>query len=198
MQNLRNRIALSILLCSGCSFDANALHGVGIVQHVDGGLGVDAEKGIDTQTGSDARVEVDLGVAVDTRPDTIPDVGGIDTTASILDAVVDTKSDAGTAISCDKIGPWAGQTSLRITLPTSAYCFKLCFATPEPISALDYAWACTGFADTDRTIAVNGQRVACGSRPLPTEVDGVWTFVLSAGGHANDFINWTGVLRACP
>jgi hypothetical protein len=136
-------------------------------------------------------------------PDTIPAIP--DTRP---DSIQDTKPDvpdAIPAILCDSPGR-NGMTSTMIPLPTTAYCFKLCFATPEPIDPTDYSWTCTGFTDGDRTITIYGQAVSCiGPAPrisagsaLPAEVDGAWTLVLSAGGHNGDFISWAGSLRTCP
>jgi hypothetical protein len=109
------------------------------------------------------------------------------------------------ALACDTFGPLAATSTLSITLPTTDYCFKLCPALFEPINPLDYAWACVGVTDTDRTIMVNGQKVSCvgqASRSsgslLSALADGAWTFALSAGGHNGDFIKWIGALRVCP
>ena len=150
------------------------------------------------------------------RPLAIYDAGavdvGSDTRTQLPDstvAAVDTRPAADTtpALACTKLGPFASTAgvSLPITLPTTAYCFELCPEARDPIDPLDYAWVCTGFTDADRSITVNGVQVSCAGQAaralgsvLPATVDGVWTFMLSAGGHTNDFIAWTGVLRVCP
>jgi hypothetical protein len=112
-------------------------------------------------------------------------------------------SDAVPAITCDKFGIVPVGVVYNITLPTTAYCFKLCPEARDPVDPMSYGWTCQGFTDADRAIAVNGTQVFCSGRAsagsgsaLPATVDGAWTFTVSAGGAG--FIAWSGTLRACP
>ena len=214
-------LLVSILVCVGCAKEGvglSVLHDAGIDLGVDG-IVILPDASFDVVPGTpDTRpVAVDtVPVGLDTAPvvpDTkpvMPDVGP-DVTPVVPDtkSVVDTTPmpDTAPAIPCDKFGPFASTGStLSITLPTTAYCFKICPEARDPIDPLSYAWACTGFADADRVITVNGQQASClGTAPrtsagsvLPATVDGTWTFVLSSGGHNGDFINWAGALRVCP
>ncbi|MBN2575788.1 MAG: hypothetical protein JXP73_14575 [Deltaproteobacteria bacterium] len=140
-------------------------------------------------------------------PTSGPDAGpAISDTAPVLPDA-SPLPDTGPAIPCDKLGPWTSGAALAVPLPTTAYCFTLCFTAPARDSdgdgvpdALEYHWGCSGFTDADRTITINGQKMSCTGTnlSLPTEGEVVLTFVVSAGGHSGDSISWQGELHACP
>jgi hypothetical protein len=135
----------------------------------------------------------DVGTASDLRAVLSPEVG--DTRpVGLADAV---PVDTAPPLACVKLGPWTQLTAYPAPLPVTAYCFTLCPVEPAP-QAIDYMWSCMGFTDADRAITINGQAVKCGAEPLPALVSGGWSFVVSAGGGPNAFIQWGGALRTCP
>ena len=186
------RLAFVALLFSfGCDMEGSGLGEVAFFDGgaLDGGHFVPPRRGFTPQPDGGTFVGTDSGTdsGTDAQPVVVP----------VVDALA--APDTTPPLACESFGPFVTLDRARaITLPTTAYCFKLCPALFEPINPLDYAWTCVGVTDAGRTITVNGQKVLCGSKPLPATVDGAWTFMFSAGGHNGDFINWAGTVRACP
>jgi hypothetical protein len=202
-------VALFALIYLLCGCEAEGISPVVEAPDAAAGAEIPTVSSRGPRVGLDAGSAPDVGGAVDTVPvvpgtdaepgtDAVPVIPKLDSGVGVEAKL---PGDAAPAIPCDKLGPFPPGSAYPIILPTTAYCFQLCPEARDPIDPLDYAWTCTGFTDADRTITVNGVQVLCAGQArsvLPTTVDGVWTFALSAGGHTNDFIAWSGALRACP
>jgi hypothetical protein len=67
---------------------------------------------------------------------------------------------------------------------TGAWCVMTC----DDFTPHDFGWDCYNFEK--RTLKVNGKPTACGSKPLPSPINGFTIFEVSSGNNTYSAINW--------